>query len=415
MSTIRSIIALARPASAALILASVLAGCGDDPATPDAALDAGGTDVQALPDLPVIPDVVDAGARDAGFDVPDVRDVNTPEVSLDAQDATDVATGDGGVPAIIAVPAGNTELFRAAARGVQIYTCTAPAADAGADGGTGYSWVFRAPEATLYDGASNLIGQHFVGPNWRAVDGSQVTGAAVHNVASPTAGAIPWLLLSATAHAGSGVFTNVSFVQRLNTVGGVAPATGCDATTVGTEQRVTYTADYAFWAPTMDAAAPALPLPASLDLPTTGRSVLLRAAAEGVQIYRCTAAAPADGGVADAGAPYQWVFTAPEATLYDAAHAVIGTHSAGPRWRGNDGSEVVGTVVARNNAPVATAIPWLLLSGAPTSAAGIFSHARFVHRVATAGGVAPSTGCDASTVGTDARVDYTADYYFWGE
>ncbi len=410
MSSTRSKTPLARSLSTALLAASALAGCGSDPTpAPDAAqVDTGVTDV---PTVDVGDAGFDSGARDVPtIDVPDVQDVQT---ARDMPDVQDVTTSDSGVPAMLAVPAGNSEIMRVAARGVQIYVCTAPAADAGV--GTGYSWTLRAPEATLYDGSNNLVGTHFVGPNWRAVDGSQVTGAVMQRVNSTTAGAISWLLLNATAHAGSGAFANVTFVQRLNTVGGAAPAAGCDATTVGAEQRVTYAADYTFWAPTMDAASPALPLPASLDLPASGRSVILRAAAQGVQIYRCTAAVTPDGGAADAGAPYQWVFTAPEATLYDSAMNVIGTHSAGPRWRSNDGSEVVGTVVARNNAPVTTAIPWLLLSGAPTSAAGVFNRARFVHRVATVGGVAPSTGCDASTVGTDARVNYTADYYFWGE
>lgn len=412
MFTFRSMIPSARLTSTVVLVASSLAGCGDDPSTP--AVDASAQDLPTtdvgrdVPDVPEARDVPDAG------DVPDVPEAgDVPDVpeAGDVPDVRDVQ-GDGGLPANLVVPAGHTEILRVAARGEQIYVCTAPAVDAGV--GAGPSWVFRAPEATLYDAAGHLVGQHFVGPSWRAVDGSQVAGAAAQRADAPRAGAIPWLLLGATTRSGSGVFSNVSYIQRIDTEGGVAPTTGCDASTVATERRVTYSANYVFWAPTMDAAAPALPLPSSLDLPTSGRSVTLRAAARGVQIYRCTATA-GDAGAADAGAPYQWVFTAPEATLYDAAMNVIGSHSAGPRWRGADGSEVVGTVVARNPAPDATAIPWLLLSGAPTSAAGIFGRARFIHRVATVGGVAPTTGCNAGTVGTDARVDYTADYYFWGE
>jgi hypothetical protein len=60
---------------------------------------------------------------------------------------------------------------------------------------------------------------------------------------------VPWLLLSATSTAGTGVLTSVTYVQRVNTVGGKAPATGCDSTHAGDNTSVNYTADYFFWAP----------------------------------------------------------------------------------------------------------------------------------------------------------------------
>jgi hypothetical protein len=63
-------------------------------------------------------------------------------------------------------------------------------------------------------------------------------------------GAVPWLLLQATSTSGSGVFTKVTYVQRLNTNGGKAPATGCDATSVSTETRVPYSGDYYFYTAT---------------------------------------------------------------------------------------------------------------------------------------------------------------------
>ena len=64
---------------------------------------------------------------------------------------------------------------------------------------------------------------------------------------APRADAIPWLLLAATTHTGQGKFSKVTFVQRVNTTGGKAPATGCDAAAVGKEARAAYTADYIFW------------------------------------------------------------------------------------------------------------------------------------------------------------------------
>ena len=68
----------------------------------------------------------------------------------------------------------------------------------------------------------------------------------VAGVDAPQAGAIQWLLLRMTSTTGVGEFSDVTFVQRLNTVGGVALATGCDATTAGTDMPVGYSADYYF-------------------------------------------------------------------------------------------------------------------------------------------------------------------------
>ena len=404
-----------RPTGLLLAAALVLAGCGDGDATADASVDAGAAvDVPAVDvpraDVPAL----DVPALDVPrADVPraDVAPLDVPAVDVPAIDAppADAPASDASVPAILAVPPGQVEVLRVAARGVQIYTCAATTADAGA----AYQWTFRAPEAALYQGAARLFGTHFGGPTWRAVDGSQITGAVQQRADAPIAGAIPWLMLRVTASTGVGALARVTSIQRLNTRGGVAPGTACNSGNAGAEARVEYEADYAFWAPASDAGSPPPPLPATLELPEAGLSVLLRAAAQGDQIYRCAATAP-DGGVGDAGTAYQWAFVAPEATLRDSAGATIGTHFAGPTWRGTDGNQVVGAVAARADAPVAGAIPWLLLRATSNAGAGPFARARFVHRVATTDGVAPTASCDATSVGTERRVAYTADYYFWG-
>jgi hypothetical protein len=44
-----------------------------------------------------------------------------------------------------------------------------------------------------------------------------------------------------------GQLSDTSFIQRVVTTGGLAPATGCDSTSVDKEARVPYTADYRFW------------------------------------------------------------------------------------------------------------------------------------------------------------------------
>ena len=107
----------------------------------------------------------------------------------------------------------------------------------------------------------------------------------------------------------------------------------------------------------------------------------------------------------------KWLFVAPEAELWDARGRKIGSHYAGPHWELADGSKVLATVKARADAPAAGAIPWLLLNAKSVGAEGAFSKVTSIQRVATHGGVAPAGGCSQS--GEEARVYYTADYYFF--
>jgi hypothetical protein len=144
-------------------------------------------------------------------------------------------------------------------------------------------------------------------------------------------------------------------------------------------------------------------VPPELAVPDVAAPTRL-APAQGVQIYTC--------GVDAAGA-YAWSFVAPEATLFDAHGRRVGSHFAGPTWQLRDGSKVVGRVLSKAAAPEAGAVPWLLLEIVDNSGRGELRHARYIQRVHTAGGNAPAGGCDAEHVGDEARVDYTADYYFW--
>ena len=88
------------------------------------------------------------------------------------------------------------------------------------------------------------IGKHYAGPTWESNDGSKVVGEVKANDDGPDATAIPWLLLSAKATSGQGVFSPVKSIQRLYTSGGKAPAAGCDAAHTGQEARVAYKARY---------------------------------------------------------------------------------------------------------------------------------------------------------------------------
>lgn len=145
--------------------------------------------------------------------------------------------------------ASEVPLMRVAAQGVQIYECRA------VQGGMP-AWAFVAPEADLFDGSGRLIGRHGAGPFWRHEDGSGFTGSVLSRADAPRAHAIPWLLLAAKTEGGrSGAFERVSSVQRLNTVGGVAPGSGCTASTLGQQVRMAYRADYVMFAPRLSMAA----------------------------------------------------------------------------------------------------------------------------------------------------------------
>ncbi len=145
------------------------------------------------------------------------------------------------VPPQLQPPAGEQLLLQVHAKGDQIYSCKADGAQ--------FAWTLKAPDATLFDKDGKPFGKHFAGPSWEATDGSRVTGKAVANAPSPDPDSIPWLLVNIVTHDGNGVLSRATSIQRLNTKGGKAPSSGCDAAHSGQELRVPYTADYLFYAP----------------------------------------------------------------------------------------------------------------------------------------------------------------------
>jgi len=128
------------------------------------------------------------------------------------------------------------------ARGVQIYECRSRKQPDG-----GFEWAFAAPEADLFDARGSRIGRHYAGPHWEAMDGSKIVGTVKERADAPLADSIPWLLLTAKSVGPEGSFSKATSIQRVNTVGGVAPATGCSEATAGTAARISYTADYYFF------------------------------------------------------------------------------------------------------------------------------------------------------------------------
>jgi hypothetical protein len=108
--------------------------------------------------------------------------------------------------------------------------------------------VFKEPKADLFDDQQQKIGIHYVGPTWESTDGSKVVGMVLAKASAPTAGNIPWLLLQAKSTSGAGVLASVAYIQRLDTQGGVSPASGCDGSAVGQTTEINYEANYYFYA-----------------------------------------------------------------------------------------------------------------------------------------------------------------------
>jgi hypothetical protein len=139
----------------------------------------------------------------------------------------------------------NHEVARRLGAGVQVYDCALNSS----------TFKFREPQATLYDLKTvTQRGIHFAtetpSPNWADADGSRVVCKLVTAIdapppADPTTD-VRWLKVEAVQHFGSnGVFSNVTFIQRVLTFGGQAPPSCATGTTVS----VPYTALYIFWAP----------------------------------------------------------------------------------------------------------------------------------------------------------------------
>lgn len=176
-------------------------------------------------------------------------------------------------PAEITPPSGSSVYLMGSATGTQGYVCLPTS--------TGASWTVMAsrPEATLFVkifGQEVQIITHFLSPDtnpnqyapnplpfgsptWQSsFDSSVVWAKALKSIPAGSdqscshAGAVPCLLLQSVGSlqgpSGGGLMTKVSYIQRLNTTGGVAPAEGfATSSDVGKQKLVPYTADYYFF------------------------------------------------------------------------------------------------------------------------------------------------------------------------
>lgn len=138
---------------------------------------------------------------------------------------------------LIAVEAGNKLAFHVYAKGVQVYSWNS----------TTFTWDFVEPRAALFaeDSFHGEVGDHFRGPNWQSKSGSKVRAAAIPGkTCAPDATAIPWLLLEAKETTPGGIFRSVTFIQRVNTTGGLRPT---DPGAPGEVREIEYTAEYYFY------------------------------------------------------------------------------------------------------------------------------------------------------------------------
>jgi hypothetical protein len=156
--------------------------------------------------------------------------------------ATSRVTAPTDVPAPLQAPAGQSAFVEALATGVQIYECAPKPGEA-----SSFVWTFRAPEATLTDRSGRALGKHYAGPTWESFDGSKVIGQAKASDPGPDPTAIPWLLLTAKSSSDAGTFAHAASIQRVRTVGGIAPSQRCDAANTTQVARVPYTATYYFY------------------------------------------------------------------------------------------------------------------------------------------------------------------------
>jgi len=171
------------------------------------------------------------------------------------------------VPDNLKVKEGNTAFLEGHAFGTQNYVCL--------PSGSGVAFALFTPEATLFRDNDKQIITHFFSPNpsepntnpavvtpemiratWQHSRDSSTVWAKLDQPSTDPAfvapGAVAWLLLSRAGvqdgPTGGNILSATTFIQRVNTSGGLAPSSGCTSPAdIGKEAFVPYTADYIFY------------------------------------------------------------------------------------------------------------------------------------------------------------------------
>ena len=158
--------------------------------------------------------------------------------------------------------------------------------------------------------------------------------------------------------------------------------------------------------PAFGAIAPPAGLAFNLQ-PAADEAPAFRLVASGIQVYECRAALTAPE-------QYRWVFVAPDATLNDPAsgHDVAAYRSI-DQWNSLTDLSSVSAVLRATQQAGADNLPWTYMRAIPSSPDGMFAGVTSIQRVNTRGGIAPRDGCSVDTAGTEARVPFSAEYYFY--
>jgi len=146
------------------------------------------------------------------------------------------------VPENLRLPETEIVQLKVAGIGKQIYACRENSQTPGL-----FEWVLQRPQADLINERGEKVGKHYQGPTWESIDGSRVVGELREQAAAPREGSIPWLLLRAKMTQGTGNLGRISYIQRVETIGGAAPAEGCDAAHAGHQVAIDYRAEYYFY------------------------------------------------------------------------------------------------------------------------------------------------------------------------
>lgn len=147
------------------------------------------------------------------------------------------------LPEAVRVPAGAKQAMWTQTQDGRItYECREKSDMAGQ-----YAWAFVGPVATLTNGSGKAVGKYFGPPTtWQSTDGSKIGGKQLA-VAPNASGNIPLQLVKTEGAMGSGAMSNVTYIQRLKTQGGVAPSASCAMANKGEKKVVDYSADYVFY------------------------------------------------------------------------------------------------------------------------------------------------------------------------
>lgn len=149
-----------------------------------------------------------------------------------------------GLPQAVKVPPGNEVVLETVGTGDILYECRSRK-----DGTAAFDWGTVGPRATLVDRNGKEVGRYGGPPaTWEHVDGSRVTGTQIA-VAPSSATSIPYQLVKADPATGTGVMQGVTYIQRIQTKGGIPPVASrnCTDANAGAQERVYYQADYIFW------------------------------------------------------------------------------------------------------------------------------------------------------------------------